>query len=407
MKKRLLVVIPNLGMGGAQHVFHEQLRQLSPHFEVYGCVFNRDNFFAIDHLANITSLDVPGGRNFLHKAGLFIWRISRLRALKQKLRPHLTISHLEGADYVNILSGATLTVCWIHGTKRHDRNIRGFLGVLRQRMLMPLAYRRAGRIVTVSRALAEELEGYVRGRVPITTIYNALRIDHLSEASRVPLADGFQFIADLPHLIVVHARFSQQKNLHALLSIVGNVRAHLPCKLLLIGDGELRASLIDHAKRMGLRTWNTQGSEPLNDLFDVYFTGHRSNPFQYLAHADLFIMPSSWEGFPLALCEAIMLDVPVIASDCPTGPREILRPDLGSEQAIKSGLVSPFGILMPMVDADNAIEVDQWGQAVRLLLTKKRDVNQEAKAEFCRKVSVKSNTSATLQLINDMLRPSV
>jgi hypothetical protein len=122
----ILVIIPNLGRGGAQQIFRQQLHYLPGDFQVTGCVFNWDGAFQEEHQENIISLNVPAGTNIFFKVYYFFLRVIRLRRLKRRLKVNVAISHLEGADYVNILSSANdKTVGWIHGTKEFDKNING------------------------------------------------------------------------------------------------------------------------------------------------------------------------------------------------------------------------------------------------------------------------------------------
>ena len=139
-KNRALLLIPNLGTGGAQKVFRQQMKLLSRELDVMGCVFNRDGFLPQDHDSNLHSLDVPGGSNVISKTFFFFKRIARLRRLKKELDIKVCISHLEGADYVNLLSRRNdRVIAWIHGTKTFDQNISGWLGWLRKKVLIPYA----------------------------------------------------------------------------------------------------------------------------------------------------------------------------------------------------------------------------------------------------------------------------
>src|SRR5260221_1784610 len=104
MKKRILIIITNLCRGGAQREFRQQLKYLSDSFEAIGCVFNWDGAFEEDKAANVVSLNVEGGVTWVDKTYHFVQRIIRLRELKRKNGIDISISHLEGADYVNLLS---------------------------------------------------------------------------------------------------------------------------------------------------------------------------------------------------------------------------------------------------------------------------------------------------------------
>src|SRR5690349_10127928 len=113
-KPKVLIIIPNLGRGGAQRVFHQQLSYLSKSTDVVGCVFNWDGSFESDKQDNIVSLNVPAGRSFIGKLYCFWKRCQALRRIKKQYGVQVSISHLEGADYVNILSRRSeRIICWV------------------------------------------------------------------------------------------------------------------------------------------------------------------------------------------------------------------------------------------------------------------------------------------------------
>src|SRR5688500_11479981 len=92
--RKILLIIPNLGRGGAQQMFRPQLKSLAIDFKVIGCVFHWDGAFAEDHAENIISLEVPAGKNFVLKVLYFILRIIRLKQLKRQKGIEVSISHL-------------------------------------------------------------------------------------------------------------------------------------------------------------------------------------------------------------------------------------------------------------------------------------------------------------------------
>ena len=103
-KPKILMLITNLTFGGAQRVFHDHNQLLSARFDVRDAVFNLADGQAFETEQPVIDLAVSGGGSWLNRIANFARRVRRLSAIKRSLSPALTISHLEGADYVNILS---------------------------------------------------------------------------------------------------------------------------------------------------------------------------------------------------------------------------------------------------------------------------------------------------------------
>lgn len=188
--------------------------------------------------------------------------------------------------------------------------------------LLGLAYRRTHRVIAVSHGIKQGL--IERAGVPedrITVIYNPVIGSDLASRTRPRPED---LPSDDTPVIVGMGRLSEQKNFELLLSAFADVRAARRARLVILGEGPLRDRLTESVRRHGLAD-------------DVDMPGFVANPYDYLAHADLFALSSDWEGLPTVLIEALALGTPVVATDCPTGPREIL--DHGA-----------FGRLVPVGD---------------------------------------------------------
>ncbi len=122
-------------------------------------------------------------------------------------------------------------------------------------------------------------------------------------------------------------RLSAQKNCPLLIRAVAKVRRQRPVRLLILGEGDDRAALEALVRDL--------------DLTDcVGLPGFVDNPFAYMRHAQLFVLSSDWEGLPTVLIEALACGCPVVSTDCPSGPLEIL--DGGT-----------YGALVPMRDEDS------------------------------------------------------
>lgn len=373
VRHNLLLLIPNLGLGGAQRVFHDHSVELAKHYFVTEAVFNTDGGNMFPSGNEMISLEVAGGGNPVEKIHNFGRRIKKLKALKRRLHINVCVSHLEGADYVNLLSkGTEKVVLCIHGSKLHDGNINGLIGWLRKKVLMPQLYNRADRIVTVSRDINPELiQSFGVKPEKLITINNFFEVAQIEAKSREPLTAAEQAVYSAAPILVTSGRLTIQKNQAPLLDSFAALIKHSPAKLLFVGDGELRAELTDQARRLGLRVYEVWNQAVLTPDYDVYFLGLQQNPFKYIRPAALFVFPSAWEGFPMALGEAMVCGVPVVTTDCPTGPREILAPTTALPVVpIRAAERAAYGVLMPMLNQPATLAADQriWTETLRELI---------------------------------------
>jgi glycosyltransferase involved in cell wall biosynthesis len=158
-------------------------------------------------------------------------------------------------------------------------------------------------------------------------IYNPIDVDLVQELGKSggnPYSGaGLQFVAA--------GRLSKEKGFDLLVAAMSKVIECLPhARLTILGQGPLRAALAEQIQRLGL-----SGS--------VSLAGFQQNPWPYLYHADLFVLPSRREGFGNVLLEALALETPAVAVDCPGAMREIY----GSNPAVR---------LVPAGDATSLAE---------------------------------------------------
>lgn len=369
---RVLMLITELQMGGAAKVVREVSAMLANRFEVHEAVFNAAEGVDFPGIAPPHSLDVQGGGGSVRKGANVLRRIARTRRLKRSLGIDVSISHLEGAHIVDSLSrGREKIVLCIHGSMLRDHEDRGWRERVRRHWAAPWIYGRADRIVTVSRDIASQMRSLGIPAAKLMTINNSFDLDAITKRSREPLgADEQQLFGSGPVLITA-GRLAAQKNQGPLLEIFAQVREKRPARLLILGDGELRSELVARAEALGLRVFTAWSGEPLTVDHDVYFLGVRSNPFNLIARSDLFLLPSSWEGFPLALCEAMICGTPVVSTDCITGPREILAPETEMPaEPIVSAEPARFGMLMPVLHEKQTLAEAQrvWTETILQLL---------------------------------------
>lgn len=365
MKPKILLIIPNYGFGGAQRVFSDHANLLAEHYEVHECVFNLEVGQYYKTNSTVHSLDVSSGSNIIMKIIRFFQRIHRLKNIKKKLGVTYSISHLEGADYINIFSRSNeKNICVIHGSKRADENIRGVIGFIRHRILMPFVYKNTNQIVTVSQGIKKELEDFYKiNSSKIIAIPNFFDVDLIQKKSFEKCDDRIVELNKEFKTILFSGRFAFQKNLFSLIEIFCVLKKHrTDVKLIMAGDGELKNQLFKkcHDYKLSL-------TESYDKKADVVFIGYQENPFPIIKNTDLFIMTSKWEGFPMALCEAIAVGAKVVASDCPTGPKEIIDGMNNEFHQLK------IGHLLPIPLENESKSIDIWVKALNKILNESLD----------------------------------
>jgi glycosyltransferase involved in cell wall biosynthesis len=348
-RNKVLLIIPELTTGGAQRSLAKLSLMLAQHHQVGIVLFNDKSDIAYTYGGELLYLHVGAGSGVVGKTLAFLTRIRRLHKLKRRFGADVAISFLEGADYINILSRhKEKIVLSVRGSKHHDETIASSFPWVRNKVLIPFLYRRADVIVTVNQGIARELVDYglekVR-RITISNFYDSAEIQALAAA---PKTAGFEDLYQDP-VLVTTGRLAREKGLAPLIRIFAALKEKYPqLRLVLVGDGPLRGALVTLSKALGLAT-HEGGSFTTRP--DVVFAGNQSNVYQYLRGARLYLMNSSSEGFPNGLAEAMICQVPVVAADCPYGPREILAPEIPYQSAFTRPYLSQNGILMPMIRA--------------------------------------------------------
>ena len=171
---------------------------------------------------------------------------------------------------------------------------------------------KADAVVTVSHTIGEIFQKKV-GKEKVHVIHNPHDLHQIQELAKEMVTHPWFVQKDLP-LVVGIGRLSRQKHFSSLVDAVCalNRKGACPVRLVLFGDGPDR----DRLARLIHK----------NDRQDrVRLMGWAANPFRYLSRADLFVLCSEWEGLPNTLIEAMGCGVPVISTDCASGPREILQ----------------------------------------------------------------------------------
>ena len=182
--------------------------------------------------------------------------------------------------------------------------------------MIPLAYGYASRIIAVSDGVRGELIKLSSGLetlisvIPTPVISEQLLNDGANPPEHPWLIQP-QHERDVP-VILSAGRLEPHKGMFDLIRAFKSVRDKRAAKLIILGEGSQRGELIRAAESLGVGD-------------DVDLVGFKSNPYGYMNHANIFALASWYEGLPNVLIQALAFGTPVVATDCPSGPREILE----------------------------------------------------------------------------------
>jgi glycosyltransferase involved in cell wall biosynthesis len=338
MKKKIGILIPKLTDGGAERVASILSLNLSKDYRCFVMVYDTSH---MDYGCGGTLIDlkIKDSKSNVGKLANFIRKIYGVRKIKKLYGIETTISLLTGPNLVNIFSRTRDRVI-ISVRNYMSESLRGFYGKI-NRVALRLSYNRADVIIAVSNAIREDLIAkFGINRSKIVVIYNPYDIEMIQKMAREEIETCYSGIFSNP-VIISSGRLTYQKGYWHLIRAFQKVREAIPqIKLVILGRGNMETKLRNLI-------------ESLNMTEDVYLLGYINNPFKLIARSKIYVLSSLYEGFPNAMVEAMACGLPVIATDCLSGPREILAPgtDINMNTCMfEHGEYGEYGILVPKCD---------------------------------------------------------
>ena len=329
---RITLVISTFAAGGAERVMSVMANYWAERGEDITLITlssQSDDWYKLDPRVKRVGLGVVSTSTHIGQA--IRHNIRRVICLRQALRranPDMVISFLDTTNVLTLMASRGLGIPVIVSERNdpHQRSIGMAWNGLRS-----VLYRHADAVVVQSCA-ARDWALRLQGIKTIHVIPNPVN-PMLNESEQASSRHGSS------HTIVAMGRLVRQKGFDILIEAFGRcVVKHTGWSLIILGEGEERLNLERLAAEQGI-----------TDI--VRLAGLVPDPALILRQAGLFVLSSRYEGFPNALLEAMACGLPVIATDCPSGPQEIIR------DGIDGVLVRP-GDVEALVEAMDRLMAD-------------------------------------------------
>jgi len=345
-KAKVAVYIPDLGGGGAERVTLNLLKG----FTSQGV----DVDLVLPKARGVFLSQVPSSVRIVDlKAKGTFSSLLALCGYLRKSRPSAILSCLERANLVAILARRltgvkSKLVVTVHNTLSMSIGQSKSAKVKVLPMLIRRMYPDADVVGAVSAGAADDLIQFIG--LPdsnVQVLGNAVVTPELLAASKKDPEHAW-FNEGQPPVIVSVGRLSMQKDYETLIRAFAIARAARHCRLIILGEGEEREKLEALAAELGVQE-------------DIALPGFAANPFAYMAHAQVYVLSSRFEGLPTVLIEALACGAAIVSTDCRSGPKEILNDGA-------YGRLTPVGdheamakaILAALQDPDRSEADESW-----------------------------------------------
>jgi glycosyltransferase involved in cell wall biosynthesis len=324
-RKTALFVINSLAGGGAERVLTTILTASEPwqnRYDVHLALLDDEpRAYAVPDWITVHQLDAR------HRLGA---SVRQLRALVGQVRPDVALAFLTRANVATAVAMAGRGRPWLISERVNTSAHLGTgVGASFARAMVRIAYPRATHVIAVSDGVVDDLVANF-GVDPARVSAIANPVDHDAIAARA--AEQPEIAIEGPYLVAA-GRLVPNKNFALLIDAFAD--ADLPMRLVIMGEGPERAALEGQI-----------GARGLGDR--VLLPGFVANPFAILSRAQMFALPSNAEGFPNGLVEAMACGLPVVSTNCASGPSEILAGM--SRDAVHGSLAVDAGAIVPPND---------------------------------------------------------
>lgn len=382
-KHTYFYLVNSLNKGGAER----QVLTLQREFGGEIILIENTIEYLVDASVKIHALNNQVALSFFAKLFRYfdtIWKLRTLIKKQSKEENIIVISFLEQSNVLNIITSLftkhhTVISARINLVTQY-KNYPWFLFIIKY------LYRFANRVTANSKGLVDQMKNDFK--IPSSKVHyvsNAYDVDLIIMRSNEKLTDPSleQLIQSHKFLLSVN-RLEEQKLVKSQIEIFTSLKKQNEgLKLIIAGQGPLRQELIRLSKKLGNLVFDSESGQVLTSKFDIYFVGLINNPFRLYKYTSGFLLTSYFESMPNSLIEALICKAPVFASDCPFGPREILRIGEPNYMQSLSELKSDelIGTLLPIPQDGNKEWIHAINHQINLKDKNKESVDYKNKIE--------------------------
>lgn len=311
---KIVILINSMAGGGAERVTSTLADYLdrNAHAVTIVCLHHVDCYYALPSGVNLYYLSSGKYANGLGKIlflPLYSWEFARLL---DRIAPDAVLSLLTRANFVHVLTrwfGNRRPIivserCDIAAFSLRDRS-RASAAFMK--IMIRILYHYAHEIIAISNGVKESLL-QIGITTPIRVIYNPQPVERIRHRSLQSTAESLSLRR---YNLVMCGRLEYQKNHQHMIDALALVTQHCDVHLTILGKGPLLHHLEERSKTLGVAD-------------RITFLGWVAAPFSVMRRADVFVLSSLAEGFGNVIVEAMACGLPVVSTDCPSGPREIL-----------------------------------------------------------------------------------
>lgn len=333
-KINIAFILPSLDRGGVSSTALNLINELDAEKYNKFIVLYDGNIVEYKTDVEIIDMKTPKADSVAAKIITQIKRYYRLKKIKSDKKIYVSISFKDNPNITSLFSKRNdKIIMTVHTTP--SRDYKGIKGKI-YKYLICRYFNRADKIIAVSDGIKNDLEkNYQVQKNKIQTIYNFITKKHIEEVSQQPIESELEQFFNTGRTVITVGRLSDAKGHWHLIRAFKHISTEMPdAKLIIVGDGELRSYMTKLINDLSLKN-------------SVHLIGNRDNPYKYMKNSDLFVLSSIYEGFGIVLIEAMACGIPVISTNCLSGPEEIL------ENNEKS-----YGILIPVCDGKKYSSVE-------------------------------------------------